>query len=286
MKLKADSFPYPVLSPATNDYIDSSFVVEIESKVIDENIVEIQADFTLNNLELQGLVESGVARFVLHLEGKNSSYRTYFMSELGTNQVLGSLNIEETNQRLEVNALLVANEHISEFSSTDFNPIFYSDFKIKDIHKGQILAFDLTYNLNLEFSNKEKQDGTPPMEFRASKNQYMTYNFENDDIIVELPEKSFNIYTTLSNSIEAQRNLLLVAFVLPALTQAISILQNEPGNDNKWEEIIVNKLVDCGVDADKFKNNPPEMLAQLILANPLDEVLTNYSRYDNREDGQ
>lgn len=282
MKLKDDFFPYPVLSKTTDDYEGAHFETNIETYVIDKINIEVKVSFILDDKSLESLVASGKAKYLLHIEGVNSSFRKYFLSEKNSSEIRGVIKIEEAGKTFQLNTLLVANEKINEFNSPNFNRDFYEGYSIKNILKGQILALEKTSILDIDFSNKDREEDTPPMEFRPTKKKYLSYDFEADDIIVELPEDTYEIYIALSNSNEAQRSLFLIAFVLPALTLAIKRLQDGIEMQNIWEQVIKNKLEDLGEYGNRFQNKQPEELAQLLIDNPLNKVMLSYKKYIDR----
>lgn len=277
-------FSYPVLSDSRNDYLNSSFKAELTvSKSQNEiGIIEVNANFSLDEPVLTQLVAESKAKLILHIEGKNSSYRKVFQTTGNSYSIQGKIDTSFAGDSLEINALLIANTDIPELSSDRFNPDFYENFTILNIQKGQILAFTTTYNLKLDFKNNEKHEGTPPMVFRATDNPSYSINLDSEDIIVELPKKSFQIYKELSNSTPALRNMFLLTFVVPALSEAISLLQNENGEDNPWEDTIRYKLDNLGIKDSDFAAIPSLELAQLIIGNPLDEILVQYKNYYDR----
>lgn len=277
-------FSYPVLNDYSNDYLNSSFKAEITvSKSKNEiGFIEINTDFNLNEPVLAQLVAESKAKMILHIEGKNSSYREVFQPIGNSYSIQGKIDTSLASDILEINALLIADTDIPELTSDSFNPDFYENFTILNIQKGQILAFDTTCNLELDFKNNEKHEGTPPMVFRATENPSYSINLDSDDIIVELPKESFQIYKELSNSTEALRNMFLLTFVVPALSEAISLLQRGDGEDNLWEDTISYKLDSIGINDSDFANIPSLELAQLIIGNPLDEILVQYKNYFDR----
>lgn len=76
MNLKADLFPYPVLTPELDDYLDNnSFDAQINVNPESFGVISVSADFKLDNQSLKELVDSGNACYALHVEGVASSYR-------------------------------------------------------------------------------------------------------------------------------------------------------------------------------------------------------------------
>lgn len=77
MKLKADLFPYPVLTPELDDYTDNtSFIVNnLEAHIEASDLVSIRCMFAVQNKQLKRLLENKELVYALHLEGEASSYR-------------------------------------------------------------------------------------------------------------------------------------------------------------------------------------------------------------------
>ena len=143
MKLRSDLFPYPVLSKELDDYIDSSFEVEINQEKISINRVKLSFEFMLNNEELNSLIEEERASFAIHIEGEASSYRK--LVHLDKDEFKYSIELESktTPKKLFVNFMVIAKEKIYNFSNKNFNKEYYGDdLVIEQIEKGSILAYD------------------------------------------------------------------------------------------------------------------------------------------------
>lgn len=84
MNLKADLFPYPVLTPELDDYLDNnSFDAQINVNPESFGVISVSADFKLDNQSLKELVDSGNACYALHVEGVASSYRKLWVNDNG-----------------------------------------------------------------------------------------------------------------------------------------------------------------------------------------------------------
>lgn len=75
MDIRNRLYPYPVLSLYTDDYTDSSFIMDLQ---VEKGIREICFSITLTllNSEIQHLIRIGAAEYVIHIECPYTAYRT------------------------------------------------------------------------------------------------------------------------------------------------------------------------------------------------------------------
>jgi len=273
MKLQADLFPYPVLSPITDDYVGSSFSAKWREKVTSTQL-DLEVLFSLEDDGLKNLIKNKRAVYAVHVEGISSSYRKLFPVESGKNKVTISIDPNEVGGDIEMNMVVIACKEISSYQNKNFNPEFYdSDYKVSLLDKGDILAFCPYEKLTLGVSNKDKPSVESMMRVSATKGKFMVVDTDSDVIYIRLPEQTHKLYKSLSKNSKGQEQLLMVTIVLPALSHVISEIQSgEDFEDKAWYSALQDKLSKLNYSEESFLQEDPMKVAQVLLGCPLDNA--------------
>lgn len=287
MKLRSDLFPYPVLSRELDDYLDSSFEVEINQEKISINKIKLSFEFKLCNDELNSLLDQGKASFAIHIEGEASSYRKLVHLEKNKYKYSEELESKTTPKKLFVNFMVIATEKIYNFSNKSFNKEYYGDdLVIKQIEKGSILAYDTMAELNIDFYNDNNRSLNSMIRVAEFEENYMEVDFDSDIIQINLPKKSYLAYVNLSNSSKERQKLLLVTIILPTLTMALEkIKRGEIDETVEWAISLGYLLEKINLDIDSIKGSEYNSMkiAQQLLDCPFENVLYDYYMYEERK---
>ena len=287
MKLRSDLFPYPVLSNELDDYMNSSFEVEINQEKISVNRIKLSFEFKLDNAELNSLIEEEKASFAIHIEGESSSYRK--LAYLTKDEYKYSVELESktTPKKLFVNFMVIAKENIHNYSNKNFNKDYYGDdLVIELIEKGSILAYDTMAELNIDFSNDDNGSLKSMIRVAEFDENYMEVDFDSDVIQINLPKKSYIAYVNLSNSSQERQKLLLVTIILPALTMAIEkIKYGEIDETVEWVVSLGYLLKKINLDIESIRDSDYNSMkiAQQLLDCPLENVLYDYYMYEEEK---
>lgn len=287
MKLRSDLFPYPVLSNELDDYINSSFEVEINQEKISVNRIKLSFKFKLDNVELNSLIEEEKASFAIHIEGESSSYRK--LAYLTKDEYKYSVELESktTPKKLFVNFMVIAKEKIYNYSNKNFNKDYYGDdLVIEQIDKGSILAYDTMAELNIDFSNDDNGSLKSMIRVAEFDENYTEVDFDSDIIQINLPKKSYIAYVNLSNSSQERQKLLLVTIILPALTMAIEkIKYGEIDETVEWVVSLGYLLKKINLDIESIRDSDYNSMkiAQQLLDCPLENVLYDYYIYEEEK---
>lgn len=284
MKLKADLFPYPVLSRELDDYVDSDFVTDLNLIQNTSSKVNLEVQFSLNNETLAELIQEGKAVYAVHLEGVSSSYRKLHKLNPAESSITIELNADYVSRKLDVNTMIIANQEIKNYHNPKFNTDYYGDtFFIDTVYKGDILAFDTMVELNIKFSNKENPNAKSMIRIAAKDQQYMSVDSDGDVIQVYLPKKAHAAYINLSHASETKQKLLLVTVVLPALSYVINqIKHGEIENDREWFLTLSDMLEKLNYDSNSIKTADSLKVAQQLLDFPFEDALYNFYQLEER----
>lgn len=233
-------FPYPILN---NNKLYSQFkegvftlsyseYVTDESLVLDEVLCELKSDY------LTSLTIEGKAQVVCIVECANTMFRKpYYIKPNTKNRIL--IPLADLNGKYSVSAYLVAKDTF-EYNSTEF----HEDYEkyIFQIEKNDILAVDDGFINTISFNEEEDTKKTSifiVIKNRTILNETMQFDYDQDKIIINLPEKQWNLYDKMKRISQFQ-NIYFSIMAVPALGFALSNLQAQEGSvdslriDYKW----------------------------------------------------
>lgn len=278
MKLRADLFPYPVLSPELNDYDSGSFETSLEYKQISPSNLELEVTFKLDDKYLLELIKEKKAQYAVHLEGVASSYRALHLLEEFETKTTIPISTENVSGKVEVNTAVIARKDIENYANPNFNEQFYGEsYTVRNIHKGDILAFDSMSDLSIDFENKEKPNAGSMIRVAAVNEPYMRVDIDSDVIQVYLPKKAHQAYKVLSSSSKEKQELLLVTVVLPALSYVIERMKTDDyESERSWSIALLEMLNKLNYDENNIKDADAMMVAQQLLDTPIENALFNF----------
>lgn len=280
MKLKADLFPYPVLSRESDDFSRGKFVVHIEQRSLSITKLLLSFKFILDNVELEQLIKQNKARFGVHIEGQASVYRKLIFPEAGETSLEIELDSETSPKKIFVNMFVIAAEQITDYKNSGINTEYYGeDFVVPVIEKGSILAYDVMAELDIKFKNLNPSDVKSMIRIASKTQKFMDVDIDGNVIQVNLPEKSYLAYVNLSNSSKEKQMLLLSTIILPALTMVIERIKSDEVDESlEWYESLKLLLekIDYNIDEIKSSSESPMLISQKLLDFPLESSLYNF----------
>jgi hypothetical protein len=266
------TFPYPVLRPHNDDYLDSDIQTTAEFLIDhDGRKVNFEASIAISSEDILELIEQKKA----HVSVNISCRSTFFRKSLKTfgDSVEGSFDYGDFKDEVEVSTYVVANERVSNFFPEDLNPEFgETPFKLE---KGDVLAMD---EPQISYFDR---DSFKPLSsiFSLVKNP----NKSDSEWVVELSESDIVIVVSPSTKevIDVARNnkthlaVLMNSLYFSALTHAISALKVDEGEytDRKWAKVLTKKI--HNTDNLDLAKHESYVIAQELLKNPL-QLLKSY----------
>ncbi|MFT4186875.1 MAG: hypothetical protein QM613_06595 [Micrococcaceae bacterium] len=290
MKLKADLYPYPVLSKELDDYVDSIFEINFETRITPGDELELKVNFTLENSDMQKLVDTGAAVFAVHLEGDASSFREFIKAESYKEQVTMTISSDKLGAgKLYLNGMVVANEDIENYHNSKFNADFYGmNFNIPTMQKGNILAFESTKVISLDFEDEDGPDASSMVVVVAKEQDCMNVDINSDVIEISLPRQEYVAYSNLSKNKpddDSIVQLLMVTIVLPALMNVIEQLKyGYVDQELDWYGSLIDILDKLNITVDDLKEEDTLQVAQKLLNKPFRNVLNDFMNRDYKEE--
>lgn len=263
------TFPYPVLRPFSDDYVDVEFQTNVDFSS-NEGVVTTDISYRVSSAELVEQVKNGNAKFVSMVSCRETYFREVIASDV--KNVLKNFDVGNLRGEVKVDSYIIAVKKIPSFSSQDINiefgrdsfaftpgdvlaqdetAVFYID---RDLFKPVTSVFDLVKNT--EFSEGE----------------WRIY-LDDDHIQIE-------VSTAMKESIDNARNdtsmkvILLNSIYFSAAVHAIQRLK-EFGSDHeekKWSRVFYRQIHNNGLD---LVGTDAYILAQKLMKYPL-KVLNAY----------
>lgn len=137
MNITKRLYAYPILSEEKDDYISSVFDVELKYEMHGVNHLRFDYNITMDNPQLQQLLDKGKAEYVIHMECSNTAFRKTINTI--TEQVIDDVPVGRLNGKLEIILLIVCKENIKGFINDDWNDD-YAGLSF-NLAKGSVLAY-------------------------------------------------------------------------------------------------------------------------------------------------
>ena len=275
MDIRHRLYPYPVLSAMTDDYVDSSFSVDLDVK---KGVREINFSihFKLVNVEIEKLINDGFAEYVAHIECPSTSYRTV----LKTDDVNVSVDIPEhkLNGKVAICIFVVAKQDIIDYHNSLFNED-YEDASFS-LYRGNVIA--IGGQINVEITKEVEELSKIPSIFTICRcaedvDSCMKFDITGEKIAITLCNNSFSNYKMLSG-MPTMLPVLHSMLIVPALIYTFETLKKEGFSefeDLRWFKSIKRTLGknDIVFNEELLDITPSYELAQKSLDLPVDRAL-------------
>lgn len=222
-------FTYPVLSDEKVDYKKSIFSVDYEQTMQGVSSLKLTFDIAMNCKELEQLIISGQADYVIHLECSTTAYREVLHSV--SKHVEHVIPIGRINGSFEAVAFVILKKNITNYTCGDW----VDDFSgmAFNLFAGSILAYQNLPGLDItkdyeEFTNvgsifsvyKRLTEEDCPAEI----------SLDSSKIRIGLGRKDYDIYAVYSTKTELQ-SLFHSMLILPVLVYVFEELRQEGGEE-------------------------------------------------------
>lgn len=265
------AFPYPVLRPYSDDYIESEFQATVDL-IPEEHKIIIDIDYVLSSPEIYGLIKQNKAEFISVISCRD----TYFQSTVSSvekNQVV-ELRDGELRGEVLVNSYVVAKTIISDFQAGDINPEF--EGSPIHFHEGDVLAQEETQAFFIDRDYFKPLTSVFDLVVREGLSESeWGVNFEEEHVQIELSTQSKESIDNARNVRENQV-ILINSIYFSTVMQAIQKLKDSDSKiayeNKKWAKIILGQAHNQGFDID---NHDSYFIAEKLMQHPFG-LLRNY----------
>lgn len=277
MEIKNRLYPHPVLRENNDDYINSSFEMEL-SYERDIKRLKLNISFKLSNKTLEKMLLDEKAQYVVHIECPKTSYRRI----ITTTEKSLSENLKDENilGKIQVTSFIVVKENISNYENESFNSDYFG-MKF-NLEKGTILAIGDSYRIDVD---KEKESlGNVPSIFTICKKMTtdeigINIEYNMNKIRIDLNISDYEKYTQLVSTSSQFIDVINSSLIFPTLIYVFEKLKNEfdeiEENDYRWFKALKNIFEKYGYrfNQELFENETSLQLAQKILDFPFSKSL-------------
>jgi hypothetical protein len=263
------AFPYPVLRPFSDDYIDVEFQATAEFEITAMS-VDVHIQYALSSQEIADQIEAGNASYVAVVSCRDTYFRNVLPSQDRTVDI--SFDPGILRGEVAVDSYVIATKEIKNFTSPDINPEFGATGFL--FTPGDVLAQDET---QISYIDRDLFRPVTSV-FDLVQNEQLSggewkVNLDEDHVRIEISPSMKGVIDDARND-TSKRVILLNALYFPAVTQALQQLKTnkEDYEDKRWAAVMEQKLhhEKCSLD-----QHEAYVLAQRLMKQPL-QVLENY----------
>jgi len=257
------AFPYPVLRPYNDDFIDLEFQINAEWEVEGET-AKVKIDYAISSEDIKQTIEHGNAVYISVISCRDTYTRNNVESNTPYSEAIFSVN--DLRGEVRIDSYVVVVNDVPFFQSPDLNPEFGLDPVKYGV--GDVMAQDETYVYYFNKEHFKPVESVFDLVIKASqpKGQW-TIGFEGDHIQIEVNPLMKASIDSARNS-KKNRYILLNSIYSVAVTQAIQLLKENPDDfsENTWAKVIFNQVNthNCNLE-----NDPAYLVAQKLLRFPL-----------------
>jgi|SRR5579862_5497548 len=266
MRLRNRSFPHPVVGNL-DDVPGAKFQADREMTTDKQNIY-IDVEVVSSNNTINDLISAGKAAYVVHVECSNTLFRRAYEFSSATHRI--AISMDDLNGPVEVNTFARSRRPMNAYkvqkAHADYESAAFT------IAVGDILAVAEGEVFYIESDFDALKNIGSIIEIRESDNQGdhpMRAQFDSEKIVIFLCKADFALYKELRAN-EAVTAALSGLIVLPALTEALRLLQDGEEDDTRWRQRLRFRVESLDLD---LENGEPLELAQKLLELPLKRAL-------------
>lgn len=258
------AFPYPVLRPNSDDYLDCDFQTTVNFST-EKQMILVDVSFAISSPEILEQVELGNAEFVAMVSCRD----TYFQHMIRTNErkTQASFAMGDLKGAVVVNPYVIVKNQIKNYTSPDINPEF--DIEAFIFNEGDVLAQDQAEFFY--FDQESFKPITSLFDFVYRDNQpdgEWGIDFDSDHIQIVLSKKTKETIDNARASNFKNKVILMNSIYFSAVMQAVQKIQHpdKAYEDKKWAKVFEKNAHNKNCN---LENDDAYVIAQTLLQYPL-----------------
>ncbi len=244
-------YPHPVLVPDGNDFVDSSFEVNILSENDEDKDIAITFKCDINCPGLLDLLMSGKLKMLMKVRCPRTSYRCAIRIMDFENAIV-EIPKDKVNDTVFLQALIVSAENDFTYKLDEFNQTYFVNQSFT-LRKGDIVAISSEIIIKLETVLEKNipsivlvstEKGLKELKVVYAKTDEEDLKFR-DYITILLPEDEYLIYEKLRTKKSYKSGVarfLQASLIVPALTEGIAKLRMEDREEQEEEATYHNTI--------------------------------------------
>ena len=279
------NYPYPVIRPNEEDYVNTVFTGDLT--VTPENDgYYIRPEFSIANAEIKKLIDEGKLTYAVEIECVSTWLRRLVRITDNKPEKIEPTCIHET---VELTPCIIAMEKITDFTNSDFAEEYCS---IKyTINAGEVVGIGQKRTFDAFYQSDIIKDGSSIVHFEGSDSlKELSCDFTSNLINITLPKEQFDVYKNCGYN-KNKYKILNAIFSIPVVVEAIGIISNDEKNPGEksgfegksWYKTIVANLKRY---AENNENNYKKLLdkpftsAEILLGNNSAAALSYLNELD------
>ncbi len=266
---KQKAFPYPVLRPYSDDYLEVDFQTMVDFSIEGASI-EASIEYAISSEEILEQIENGNAEYVSIISCRDTYFRKVLRSQ--SRKVETAFNTGELRGEVRVDPFVFVKRSINGFTSPDFNGEFNgANF---DFVPGDVLAQDESQVFYIDRDLFKPVTSVFELVKKESLPEHeWSLDFSQEHVQICLSPKMKEMIDNARNTIE-NRAILLNSIYFSAVMQSIDKLKYAADDFGgyKWAQVIRRQSSNLGVDIDA---HDACVTAQRLMRYPL-SYLDNY----------
>jgi hypothetical protein len=263
------AFPYPVLRPYSDDYVNVDFQTAVNFQITEEHVC-VAVDYTISSKAILGEIQKRRAVYVSVVSCRDTYFREVLPSS--KSNLAHQFDAGQLRGEVRIDPYVVIMKAVPKYSASEINPEFQK--KTFTFSPGDILAQDESQVFYIE------RDLFKPITsvFDLVKNDALSggewlIGLEENHVQIEVsPETKETIDGARNN--KNHKVTLLNSLYFAAVVHAVQKLK-ESGDayeNNRWADVMLKQINNNGLDLQKEE---AYVLAQRLMKNPL-SLLSTY----------
>lgn len=262
------TFPYPVLRPNSDDYLDGEFQTSVNFEIEKQTIL-VGVSFELSIDEISDQIKLGNAEFVAMVSCRD----TYFQYMIRSNErkAQASFAMGDLKGAVVVNPYVIARKKIEKFSSPYINSEFGS--QAFTFNEGDVLAQDEAYLVYFDQESfKPITSVLDLVQKEDQPNDSWRVDFDGEHIQIILSTETKRIVDAARSSTK-NKVILVNSIYFGAVTEAIQKLKDpdNPYSDRKWAKVFMKHVQNKNCN---FETDDAYVIAQQMMMQPLKRLNT------------
>jgi len=233
-----------MLSDFSDDYIDSSFNIEYSMDKIGFKTNLIIVKINLKDEIIERMIKEEKAILAVHLECSRTSYRCLFKFKRDERKLQITIDSTKMVDRVELSGVVIINEKIKKYKNPKINKDFYGEkYIISNLEEGDLIGATVTQVLDIPMKKNDFENISSIINVGISKDNFMSVDYDDEIIIIKLPEKEYERYYRLSNTVYS--TVIMTSTILPSLIHVLDMISSEEEQFDSqltWYKVIEAKL--------------------------------------------
>lgn len=263
---KNASFPHPVLSEDSSDYLDSSFTLDVTiSEQASSSSIQLVTNLSLDEPGISSLYEQNKVVIALMINCLETFYDEFIEVPFG--EYKHNFKDGALRGKTYVRAVITNREKVS-LKSPRLNKEF-QDVNL-EINAGQILALSEEYSFVAGFEKLAPMSSILSLvKYPSMEEGIFNIDIEGETIKINVGSETYaSIYNI--RKIPNIRQLLIPSLFLPVVITALDFMRDDTFSSRRWFSILKAKCENLGITIDCSTDLTVE--AQKILNQPLGEL--------------